>query len=115
MPESTVVVDEAFDAKLAALEKAGVDPIIASETIAEFVGEPPSLQIDITDPPSPVIARCRGLAVTGKTADEAIQALAPHTAGAMREVLAGRADSMDDALKVQADQLALVDAIEASK
>lgn len=115
MPEPTVVVDEAFDAKLAELERPGVDPTIASDTIAEFVGEHPSLQIDITDPPSPVIARCRGLAVTGRTADEAIQALAPYTAAAMREVIGSRAESIEAALEVQADQLALVDAIKGGK
>lgn len=115
MPEPTVVVDEAFDAKLAELERPGVDPAVASDTIAELAGCSPTLQIDITDPPSPVIARCRGLEVKAATADDAMRALAPYAASAMREVIAGRAESIEVALQVQADQLALVDAIKGGK
>lgn len=75
------------EAKLRRLENPTARPDEISDLILDEVGRLPELRIDITDPPSRVVA-CVGergeLAVQAATADEATRALGRELARAKR-------------------------------
>lgn len=77
------------EAKLRRLENPAADPVDVSDLILEAAGRPPALQIDITDPPSPIVGRVGELAVQAATADQATRALGRELARAIRDAARG--------------------------
>jgi hypothetical protein len=86
-------------------------PLVAMDRLAAITDERPRLQIDLTDPPSPVVVRVAGVEASGPTADQALCALCDAVAAtlsetrakaaaakAMADVAAALAKSMTDAV-----------------
>lgn len=65
-----------------------VDPCSASDTLQQIIGERPTLVINLTDTPSPVIAMCGGVSAEAATADAAVQALSNAIASSLQDAAA---------------------------
>lgn len=63
------------EAKLRRLESPAADPVEVSAIIGEDEGRLPQLRIDITDPPSPVVAMVGAHVATAARANDAIREL----------------------------------------